>query len=151
MSLFCKIEDNNGVMTLLQGPVTLPNCEANVSNFNAISDLTVLKSYGWVPYEKITEDKEIFVSSEIEVLEDKVVETIITRDKTNKEKSDEQWQLVREKRDELLRSSDIDVLADKWENLTIEQRNALSKYRQSLRDLPQDSKSPFKINWPVKP
>ena len=62
------------------------------------------------------------------------------------------WTKMRQKRDELLRISDISVLPDRWNLMTPEKQGEWSTYRQALRDLPSTITDILEtINWPVKP
>lgn len=54
-------------------------------------------------------------------------------------------------RDNKLKESDIDVVIDRWENYTSQQKSELSTYRQALRDIPLQTGFPFDTVWPVKP
>jgi hypothetical protein len=151
MKKYCLIE--NGRIKVQ--PTTLPRNWINVSNFNVLDDET-LKIYGWLPVETISENKEIFSSSLLEIFDDKVVETIITRNKTEEEIAIEQekqkniqWQIIREKRNNLLKESDILVLIDKWESYTEEQKQKIKTYRQELRDLPSVVEDPFIVTFPL--
>lgn len=58
---------------------------------------------------------------------------------------------VRERRDQLLKDSDIMVLPDRWMTLSAEMQQAWATYRQALRDAPQQEGFPLSINWPVQP
>lgn len=151
MNLYCKITLENDEWKIQEGPGPLPICTEYISNFYLITDLEILRNNGWVPYEKITEDKEVFVSSSVEVTPVKVIETVVTRDKTIEEKNADEWILVRRQRDELLVASDTNVLIDRWLALTDLQRTELTAYRQLLRDLPQTYSNPFSVVWPTKP
>jgi hypothetical protein len=151
MKKYCLIE--NGKIKI--EPTLLPKNWINVSNFHALDDET-LKIYGWLPVETISENKEIFSSSSLEIFDDKVVETIITRDKTEEEiflerqkQENIQWQIIREKRNNLLKESDILVLIDKWESYTEEQKQKIKTYRQELRDLPSNIEDPFVVTFPI--
>jgi len=59
--------------------------------------------------------------------------------------------MVRVKRDEFLRDSDIMIMADRWANYTDETRTAWTLYRQQLRELTTQSGFPYNLNWPTKP
>jgi hypothetical protein len=138
----------------IEGPNTLPEFFANVSNFHCLDENT-LKKYGWLPYEKRTENKEIFVSSNFEILGDMVIENIVTRDKNEEERSyddsvkiSQEWSSVRKKRDELLSQSDKDVVVDKWLLLDEDTKLLWTKYRKKLRDLPQEFQNPFDVVFP---
>jgi len=65
--------------------------------------------------------------------------------------TEELWRRVRDRRDALLTQSDILVLPDRWVTYTTEKQNALSVYRQTLRDLPETQTDPNNITWPVPP
>jgi hypothetical protein len=151
MKKYCLIE--NGRIKI--EPTLLPKNWINVSNFHVLDDET-LKIYGWLPVETISENKEIFSSSSLEIFDDKVVETIITRDKTEEEIAIErqkqkniQFQIIREKRNNLLKESDILVLIDKWESYTEEKKQKIKTYRQELRDLPSIVEDPFIVTFPL--
>jgi hypothetical protein len=160
MKLYCNIEkvtseDGTTVWAIKQGPCELPQNDSNVSNLNLLDDKT-LKLFGWVPVEQITENKPIFVSVSYNITEDKVIETTITRDKTeeeiNADKEKENyyaWQRLREERNHLLSQSDKLVLIDRWEGLTDTEKQKIVKYRQSLRDLPTQNSDPNLITFPV--
>jgi len=151
MKKYCLIE--NGKIKI--EPTLLPKNWINVSNFHVLDDET-LKIYGWLPVETISENKEIFSSSSLEIFDDKVVETIITRDKTEEEiflerqkQENIQWQIIREKRNNLLKDSDILVLIDNWEKYTDIQKEKIKTYRQELRDLPSNILDPFIVTFPL--
>jgi hypothetical protein len=151
MKKYCLIE--NGKIKI--HPTLLPKNYSNVSNFYVLDDET-LKTYGWLPVETISENKEIFSSSSLEIFEDKVVETIITRDKTEEEIAIEQqkqeniqWQIIRERRNNLLKDSDILVLIDNWEKYTDIQKEKIKTYRKELRDLPNNIVDPFTVTFPL--
>lgn len=153
MNLYCYIENGEIVGSVQQ----LPTCWKNISNFYSLDDET-LKSYGWLPYFSISENREIFVSSSREILEDKVIETIITRDRTPQEIEDKnneelinKWNNIRSRRNELLRQSDIYVLVDRWNSMTIEKQQEWSIYRQELRDLPNKFSNPDSVVFPNVP
>jgi hypothetical protein len=57
----------------------------------------------------------------------------------------------RRERDELLRASDLLVLPDRWATMTQDQQQALTDYRQALRDVPQQAAWPDTIEWPQCP
>jgi hypothetical protein len=62
-----------------------------------------------------------------------------------------EWAAVRSKRDQLLITSDVMVLPDRWNAMTQEQQQAWSIYRQVLRDLPQSFEDPKYVIWPTQP
>lgn len=56
---------------------------------------------------------------------------------------------ARAERDKLLTETDFMMMPDY--PLSDEKRQAVSAYRQSLRDIPEQSGFPRQINWPLKP
>jgi len=160
MKLYCLVEDRkdeegNVYKSINQGPTELPQNTSFVSNLNSL-DETSLKELGWLPYKKQSEDKEVYVSSKYEILEDKVIEIIETRNKTEEELNIDKekreyylWQDLRKQRDQLLSESDKMVMVDKWEKMNEFERERISTYRQSLRDLPDLTKDPAEVNFPV--
>lgn len=58
---------------------------------------------------------------------------------------------LRSQRNKLLAESDIYVLADRWESYTEDQKLAWAGYRQSLRDLPENTVNLANPVWPTKP
>ena len=58
---------------------------------------------------------------------------------------------ARQRRNVLLTQSDVFVLPDRWINMTTEQQQSWSKYRQALRDIPDQQEFPQNIIWPQKP
>ena len=80
------------------------------------------------------------------IIEDKTEEQIALETQS---KITVQWSVVRQQRDEYLKSTDILILRD------FESGNAANvdvvAYRQALRDLPQTQTNPFNIIWPINP
>lgn len=62
-----------------------------------------------------------------------------------------EWNMVRSKRNQLLSESDAYVLPDRWAAMTEEKQAEWSKYREDLRNIPQDFSDPKEVIWPVKP
>ena len=58
---------------------------------------------------------------------------------------DELGKLVKDKRDVLLAATDIEALSDRTMS------DAMTAYRQALRDVPQQAGFPTDVVWPVKP
>jgi hypothetical protein len=150
MKKYCYIENNEIVLINQDLPVNWKN----VSNFYTFPD-DILKTYGWLPLTVETENKPVFVSSNFIIEEDRVREVIVTRDKTPEEIEEEQnkelemqWHQIRNRRDNLLKQSDLLVLIDKWETLTEERKEEIRVYRQALRDIPQSFESPEDVVWP---
>ena len=57
------------------------------------------------------------------------------------------WDTIRQKRDELIKSSDWIFLPD----ISLKNKEAWLTYRQALRDLPQNFEDPSEVIWPQKP
>ena len=93
--------------------------------------------------------KLIFLSDPI--LKNNFVYTFEIIDKSEEEINNEKWQKIRTLRNELLSESDIEVVIDKWQFYTDEQKNAWINYRRILRNLPQEYSNPNNIVWPDKP
>ena len=159
MKLYCRIEktiiEEEENLVIKEGPCSLPQNTSNVSNLNLLDDET-LKVLGWVPVETQSDKNPIFVSKSYEVFEDKVIEKIINRDKSAEEielEKEEQyyylWQEIRQKRNQLLDESDKLIVIDRWENLSLPERQKLATYRQLLRDLPSQNSNPTLIEFPV--
>lgn len=70
-------------------------------------------------------------------------------DDEKKLKDAEQANFVRNSRNVLIFKSDWTQLTDA--PLTNEQKNLWAIYRQSLRDIPQQSGFPWEVEWPQKP
>lgn len=150
MQKYCYIE-NGEVVQIYED---LPQVWKNVSNFYLLPD-EIIKTYGWLPLIVENENKPVFVSSNYVIEENVVREIIVTRDKTEKEIEEDAareleigWAQVRNKRDEMLKQSDLFVLIDKWELLTEEQKQEIRVYRQALRDIPQNFGTPEDVVWP---
>jgi len=62
-----------------------------------------------------------------------------------------QWKALRAERTARLAKSDVYVTMDRWDTYTTEQKLAWSKYRQDLRDLPENTLDPFNPLWPTSP
>lgn len=58
------------------------------------------------------------------------------------------WEQIRAKRDSLLKDSDWSVAGDANPKPS---KEAWLSYRQALRDLPQNFKTPEEVIWPEKP
>ena len=152
MKKYCFVK--NGKVEQVGG---LPTNFNNVSNFYLLAD-DEIKKYGWFPVETISENKEIQDSITYEIEENLVKEIIITRDKTQEEIDREyqstiesKWHSIRVQRNNILSKSDSEVVSDKWENMTAEQKSLISEYRNSLRNIPQNFFNPDEVIWPIKP
>ena len=58
---------------------------------------------------------------------------------------------VRPKRNELLVESDIAITMDRWDGMSDAKKTEWTTYRQTLRDLPENTSDPINPVWPVKP
>jgi Phage tail assembly chaperone protein len=157
MSLYCYIEDEQNIGS----PESLPENWKNVSNFHLLPN-EILKTYGWLPYVRVSDNKEIVIGSTKEIVNDEVVETFFTRDKTpqeieqqtiqqNYQDTQNKWNSIRSQRDELLRQSDIYVLVDRWNTMDVNKQQEWVIYRQQLRDLPQTYTDPDSVQFPNLP
>lgn len=79
------------------------------------------------------------------------VYTVQLEDKTPNEINEIKWQKARQKRNQLLQLSDLEVFIDKWEKYDSVKKNLWSDYRQKLRDLPTLYPNADNIIWPDKP
>ena len=150
MKLYCEIEEIDGIKRVKRGPCHLPQNTSHISNFDIITDLSVLKDNNWLPYRKTGDDKKVVLSSNIIILDDVVHETVISRDETDDEVNEREWLVVRANRDALLKQTDVKVLADRWSILTDTEKSEISTYRQQLRDIPQTFTKPQDVIWPTK-
>ena len=158
MKKFALIENNEVKQT-----GELPINWGNVSNFYLLNpedemEMSIIKQNGWFPVETISENKEIQENVEYIIEENVVKEIITTRDKTKEEIENEnqsqlaaKWHSVRFKRNNLLKESDIEIVADRWEEMDIETKSLWTNYRKQLRDIPQTFSNPDEIIWPSKP
>lgn len=78
------------------------------------------------------------------VIEDKTEDRVAIEAQA---KIDAQWYIIRQQRDEYLKSTDILILRD-FESGNVANVNVVT-YRQALRDLPQTQTDPFNISWPI--
>ncbi|WP_259192942.1 phage tail assembly chaperone [Pseudomonas grimontii] len=60
-----------------------------------------------------------------------------------------EWASIRTRRQQLLAATEVMQSVDS--SLSDSQRNELALYRQAVRDVPQDSGDPYKIEWPELP
>ena len=157
MKRFALIENNE--VKQIGG---LPTNWGNISNFYLLNpedemEMSIIKQNGWFPVETISENKEIQDSITYEIEENLVKEIIITREKTQEEIDKEnesqveaKWHSIRVQRNNLLSKSDSEVVSDKWEQMSLEDKTKISNYRQALRDLPQNFSNPDDVVWPFK-
>jgi hypothetical protein len=62
-----------------------------------------------------------------------------------------EWLEIRATRDSKLIKSDVFVLPDRFETMSLETREAWTNYRQVLRDIPQLYDDPKTVVWPEIP
>lgn len=93
------------------------------------------------PYEYPTYD------SKIETVEWTGTEFIVRP--YNTQELEDQWNQIREQRNQLLKDSDWTQISDY--DLGIENKEQWALYRQELRDLPDNQLNPFDIQWPDIP
>jgi hypothetical protein len=71
---------------------------------------------------------------------------------TVQELEDKQWEELRWHRDTLLNQTDFMMTYDFYNDiLTTEEQTQVKNYRQSLRDLPDNTSDPNNVTWPEKP
>ena len=75
----------------------------------------------------------------------------LATDITNAQLDKRKWQTVRNKRDELLRKSDVYMLVDNYNNLPLKEQADWIDYRQNLRDIPQTYAKVSDVVYPKKP
>jgi hypothetical protein len=153
MSLYCYTENGQ----VIGDAQALPENWKNVSNFYLLPD-EIVKTYGWLPYVRVSDNKEIIIGSTKEIVNEQVIETFFTRDKTfqeieqeNNEAKKNKWNNIRDRRDTLLKESDTQILIDKWNNMDESKQQEWIIYRQALRDLPQIYTDPYSVIFPNLP
>lgn len=104
---------------------------------------------GWIPFTCDPEDKGSFFDTKI------LFDTMVKSNKvafysppSKEEILNRELIVIREKRDALLRESDILVLPDRWASYSTAKKKALTNYRQALRDLPKNVTDPSNVVWP---
>lgn len=70
---------------------------------------------------------------------------------TAQEITDNAWKMLRNGRDEILRSIDFMVLQDVYSSYIAQEQTDITTYRQALRDLPANTADPESPTWPTKP
>ena len=103
-----------------------------------LTDNGVLKVESWPTIDHSLQVLEPSVGSEV----DGKWKAFNVRSKTN----DEKWIMLRSKRDELLKNSDLTQLGDSPSNAV-----KWKAYRKLLRDLPTDYSNADDVVWPEKP
>ena len=145
--MFAHTEDNK---VTFRG--YLPKCWRNVSGL-ALSkdDGAFLKSIGWLPLTEVDIEiaaDEIEDGEDILIEDDKVTITPKKRKMSSEEITARDERLMsglRDCRNKLLEETDHYALAD--QTLTDE----MKKYREDLRQLPQQTSDLTNINWPKEP
>lgn len=61
------------------------------------------------------------------------------------------WEAIRSKRNELLKETDVFMLVDRFDLLTLQEQNSMVEYRQELRDMPQSYSNYLEVIWPERP
>lgn len=67
----------------------------------------------------------------------------------NTQELDQQWKIIRQQRNQLLKDCDWTQIKDY--NFNIENLSEWEIYRETLRNLPQEQSNPFDISWPELP
>lgn len=91
----------------------------------------------------VTGEQTIHVLSSEEVAE--------IRTHAAKVEAEEAMPNLRQRRDSILRESDISVMPDRWAAMSTETQTAWATYRQALRDLPANTTDPLNPTWPTRP
>lgn len=81
--------------------------------------------------------------------ESKVVDRTWFAVSYTQEQIDAEWDSLRVNRNTKLRNSDYTQLVDS--PLTTQEKTDWASYRQTLRDLPQNTINPFDVTWPTPP
>lgn len=67
----------------------------------------------------------------------------------NTQELEQQWNIIRTRRNQLLKDSDWTQVSDY--SMNIENQEEWASYRQELRDLPKTQTNPFDIEFPLTP
>ena len=103
-----------------------------------LTDNGILKVESWPTIDNFLQVLESSVGSEV----DGKWKAFNVRNRTN----DEKWDILRSKRDELLKNSDFTQLGDSPSNAV-----KWKAYRKLLRDLPTDYPNADDVVWPLSP
>ena len=135
-------------------PRPLPQNWADVSNFYLLENER-LRQYGWYPIRFVPNPNKtqnsVVTGQQFVVEGNEVVQYEQIREKTQGELDAEvqqQWETVREQRNQLLYECDWTQLSDS--PLSAEQKIERSVYRQALRDI-TNYPTPDEVIWPQKP
>lgn len=135
-------------------PRPLPTNWEDVSNFFAI-DPDIARTYGWYPVRVVPAanktSNDVVTGQKFVIEGNEVVQYEQIRTKSPEEvqqELNEKWESVRIERNKLLADSDWTQLADV--PFLPEKKQEWAEYRQSLRDITQQS-NPYGIEWPSIP
>lgn len=158
MNLYCHVFNNKIVVY----PTHLPENWKNVSNFCALPD-SELKKYGWLPVRRITDGKPFSVKRSFIIQENEVIENVTGSDEptsfsyldrvSQQEREHlidiQNWNTFREQRNNLLNTSDKEIVSDKWETMDSNTKQMWTLYRKALRDLPSTVTDPTLAVFPA--
>lgn len=145
LDLWVKVENGQ----VVSRPNKLP---ADVQIWGADKDALIRS--GWYPIESVkpatfADATEVWESESFDIESDKVIWTLIKRDKTAEElqaEADQKAELWRLERNGRLAESDWTQVADAPVD-----KAAWATYRQALRDITEQDGFPSEVNWPVEP
>jgi len=69
----------------------------------------------------------------------------------DRDKHNDDMELLRIERNNRLQASDIMVLPDRWDAMAADTKTAWTSHRQALRDLPAKTADPANPTWPEEP
>ena len=145
LDLWVKVENGQ----VVSRPNKLP---ADVQAWGADKDALIRS--GWYPIESVKPETfadatEVWDSESFDIESDKVIWTLIKRDKTAEElqaEADQKAELWRIERNARLAESDWTQVADAPVD-----KAAWATYRQALRDITTQDGFPGSIEWPTQP
>jgi hypothetical protein len=145
LDLWVKVENGQ----VVSRPNKLP---ADVQTWGADKDALIRS--GWYPIESVKPETfadatEVWESESFDIESDKVIWTLIKRNKTAEElqaEADQKAELWRLERNGRLAESDWTQVADAPVD-----KAAWATYRQALRDLPSQEGFPNEVTWPTEP
>ena len=145
LDLWVKVENGQ----VVSRPNKLP---ADVKTWGADKDALIRS--GWYPVESVKpktfeDETEVWESESFDIESDKVIWTLIKRDKTAEElqaEADQKAELWRIERNARLAESDWTQVADAPVD-----KAAWATYRQALRDITTQDGFPGSIEWPTEP
>ena len=145
LDLWVKVENGQ----VVSRPNKLP---ADVQTWGADKDALIRS--GWYPIKSVkpqtfVDATEVWESESFDIESDKVIWTLVKRDKTAEElqaEADQKAELWRKERNARLAESDWTQVADAPVDKT-----AWAAYRQALRDITEQDGFPNSVDWPVEP